>query len=499
MDELRLDLANVRIRTPGLDETAALNYLYASEDVPSLAHDILRDGYLDNEIPIVARENGEYVVLEGNRRIAALKGLNDPSAVPSREQQLQRLISRYEDSPFPSEIRVMVAPDRATAQPLLARLHTSNPKKSWPREQQAVFYHSQLSQATTPDDLRRLYPSEARNITRFLRMAEMWDLVRTMKFQDKQLKEYIAADQLKMTAFEYAYAKPMIQVLAGLNFDKNGLLTRKLAKAEERVLTRILQDIKSGLLNTRAPQLKANTDEHAAYIAELALVLEGKTRADFTFDAGGSGQDSNDDRGSEEDERPDETTSDGTSSGDEYGGRGGDSSGPGTERPTDSGGNGNSDSSGRNPNRGSTRARLNMTGVDYANTSPGLRRRFEELSRLNVREFPNATFDLLRTVLECSIKQYFRDIGEPLAVGSTLGPSVIELAKHFQSDKKLTLIINAINRRGRLKSEEFQLTYEALNASNHEPDAFADSEYVHASWDRLVPLITRLLQGKQMN
>lgn len=49
----------------------------------------LRDGYFDNEVPIGVEENGEYVVLEGNRRVSALKAVgrraaNAPSACGER-------------------------------------------------------------------------------------------------------------------------------------------------------------------------------------------------------------------------------------------------------------------------------------------------------------------------------------------------------------------------------------------------------------------------------
>ena len=48
-----------------------------------------------------------------------------------------------------------------------------------------------------------------------------------------------------------------------------------------------------------------------------------------------------------------------------------------------------------------------MEGFEYQGSSAGLRRRFEELKRLDVRDFPNAAHDLLRTVLECAIKDHF--------------------------------------------------------------------------------------------
>ena len=144
LDELDLDLRNVRI--PGaFDQSAIASYLVEAADLIDLAVGILRDGYLDNELPVVTDENGRRVVLEGNRRITALKAIRDPSLLGKYAARLERWLGRYPDADTPTEVRVMVAPSREAAQPLLARLHTRNPKKSWLREQQAVFYHAQLS------------------------------------------------------------------------------------------------------------------------------------------------------------------------------------------------------------------------------------------------------------------------------------------------------------------------------------------------------------------
>ena len=57
------------------DEAGALKYLFASEDVLGAARLILRDGYFDNEVPIVTSASASggsspYTVLEGNRRVS---------------------------------------------------------------------------------------------------------------------------------------------------------------------------------------------------------------------------------------------------------------------------------------------------------------------------------------------------------------------------------------------------------------------------------------------
>ncbi len=136
LNGLLLDLDNYRIPTHRDDEAAALKYLFASEDVLGggdvssvmVASTTRSRGGLDRE---GSADKPPYIVLEGNRRVSALKALQDPSVVPGHETELRALLKRYavEAENLPKRIRVLVAPDRATAAPHVARLHTGISKR----------------------------------------------------------------------------------------------------------------------------------------------------------------------------------------------------------------------------------------------------------------------------------------------------------------------------------------------------------------------------------
>jgi hypothetical protein len=93
VDDLRLDLENYRIPLRPDDDLAALRYLFAAEEVLTLVKQLLRDGYFDNEVPIVVEESGEHVVLEGNRRVSALKAIRNPGLVPHHEAEVRALLT----------------------------------------------------------------------------------------------------------------------------------------------------------------------------------------------------------------------------------------------------------------------------------------------------------------------------------------------------------------------------------------------------------------------
>jgi hypothetical protein len=493
LDELDLDLRNVRIPFEGRDEAAIAAYLVESADLLGLAGDILRDGYLDNELPVVARENDRWVVMEGNRRIAALKAIRHPSLLGKSAARLGRLMQRYPDAEIPAQIRVMVSPSREAAQPMLARLHTSNPKRAWIREQQAVFYHAQLSTMTV-DELRARYPTEARYIPRFLRMGEMRKVIRGMRYDDKDLEDFVKSSRLSMSSLEYAYSKPKIQEALGLVFSKDGLLSSThVSEGQRRALMYLLGLFRDGRLDTRSPELIASNGQHEVFAEELRRLVDGSAADSTSSGPGESGAPGGDGASRQPGGAKTEAGN---------GGGPGGQPGAGDQADADHGTTGNSAGSGgadstqpgtRGPNRGETLTRLATDGFTYRGTSDGMRRRFEELRRLDVQQFPNAAYDLLRTVLECAIKDYYASKGQRLPPGKTLGYCIEQLARDFQGSQRMTSHINAINRRGRMTASQFSPTETSLNANNHEPDSFVTAREVHEGWGRIKPVLVEIV------
>lgn len=507
LDDLLLDVQNVRLAIEGLDDAGIASYLVEAEDLLGLARDLLRDGYVDNELPIVVAEGNHYVVLEANRRVAVLKAVADPSILGRHAPTLERLLTRYPDAGTPTNIRVMVAPSREAAQPVLARLHTGSPKKAWIREQQAIFYHAQLSKTVTVDDLRAQYPREANKIVSFIRMGEVRELIRGLRYDDSELQEFVETSKLKMSSLEYAYDRPMICEVLGLKFNAQGLLeTKRLTAGQRRGMMYLLGRFKSGTLNTRSPELKATGTPHDTLVAALSRIVSGDSsggdssastggdQSGAAASSGGSGGAASGAGGG--------PTGAGTGTGTGSGGSGsgapgsgGSGAGQGASAGGSTGSGGPAGGSGsRGPNRGSTLSQLDFSGFAYTGVHPGLRRRFEELKTINVRDFPNAAYDLLRTVLECSIKEYFAVQGlTTLQANAMLQASITALAGHFQSDRSMTTWINAINRSGRMPTSQYSGTADSLNANNHNPAAFASYTDIHEAWDRLKPILTRLV------
>ena len=285
--DLCLDLRNYRLSDQPSDEQAALLSLFAAENAFELVGQILRNGYFDNEIPVVTEEDGHYVVLEGNRRVSALKALLDPASVPDHQAEIDRLLVRhsFEAANLPSKIRVMVSPNRDAVTGHVLRLHTGRSKKSWDIDQQANYYYG--LDPTRPR--HRRHPSGVPEaVPRFLQMGAARRFLNGVRGLDEDLVEFVAR-QLPMTAFEFAYRRPEIAAVIGLNFVEGGVLepTGKTAEAigaglttgQRKALVYLLEGFRGrsgqARLNTRSPQFKRDTPELRALVDILTSVSGG--------------------------------------------------------------------------------------------------------------------------------------------------------------------------------------------------------------------------------
>lgn len=85
VSELSFDLKNPRLIEFGLTSAstaeAVIRILWDAMDVEELALSIAASGFFRHEPLIIVQEQGKYVVIEGNRRLAAVKLLLDPALV----------------------------------------------------------------------------------------------------------------------------------------------------------------------------------------------------------------------------------------------------------------------------------------------------------------------------------------------------------------------------------------------------------------------------------
>lgn len=126
LNSLLLDKENARhgVRE---DQTAILKWMASQTKVMTLAQSIAEHGLNPGELPLVIPAGDEqllYLVVEGNRRIAALKMLQDPEKCPDETARRQfRKLRKESLIPLPTELRCVVLPDLGAAAPWIKLRH----------------------------------------------------------------------------------------------------------------------------------------------------------------------------------------------------------------------------------------------------------------------------------------------------------------------------------------------------------------------------------------
>ena len=89
-------------RTRGRAPQEIIQYLFDHDKALDVARSIAAHGYFENEPLLAVFEGSRYVVVEGNRRLAALKALKAPGLLTSNiRKQVERLVSQTDSTQFP--------------------------------------------------------------------------------------------------------------------------------------------------------------------------------------------------------------------------------------------------------------------------------------------------------------------------------------------------------------------------------------------------------------
>jgi hypothetical protein len=122
---LHMDVRNPRAGAQEFrSEDDAVSHLIASADLDEIVRSIQSAGWIDYEPLIV--ERGTNIVLEGNRRLAAIRLMTIPQLRDSLNYTLPEGVGNH---PAPVEVRVRYVADRAEARNFIAFKHINGPAK----------------------------------------------------------------------------------------------------------------------------------------------------------------------------------------------------------------------------------------------------------------------------------------------------------------------------------------------------------------------------------
>ena len=232
IDNLKLDVKNPRFSyqsTKEMNQTEIVKYLIENHAVYELAKAIAINGYLLNEEPIVCKEGDSYVVLEGNRRVAACKILLNPYKFlsPQRAKEL----SKYD--PIDDKLRCNIAPTRRDADTLIYNKHTGIPLQKWDKVSQDAFLANLLqSENLSAEQVAYKLSVPASEIRKALRRHSIHQYSIKLFQSDPYELEQIREQSFPITNFERFYDDERGLNFLGLTFGSNGEIQKRLPDDE---------------------------------------------------------------------------------------------------------------------------------------------------------------------------------------------------------------------------------------------------------------------------
>lgn len=184
LDNLKFDAKNPRlpVRLQGItDESKVIDYMVKYGNIIELMLSIAETGYSDAEPLLIVKEtDGTYIVVEGNRRLAALKLLSKPELTKVRTQSIKDVISDAKN--IPTEIPCILYPNREDVLDYLGYRHITG-VKDWGALEKAR-YLDQLYQIHIKDTSQdKIYQKLAKMIGS--RSDYVYKLHTALKLYDK--------------------------------------------------------------------------------------------------------------------------------------------------------------------------------------------------------------------------------------------------------------------------------------------------------------------------
>ena len=218
---LQLDVNNPRIRynKNNLNQAEILKLLIQKEKIYELAKKISEEGYFVCEEPIICIENGKKVVLEGNRRIAALKLLQDPKKYLNTARANVLLKNTLANNIHYDKIRCYIAPNRLQANPIIYERHKGDAVKRWETGNQYSFVAEMYSKdGLSIEDICKVLNENRSEVMKTIKTYNLF--IEGQKILDKE-GLHIDTDNFNLTNLERFYSVDTAKQFLGIDFDND--------------------------------------------------------------------------------------------------------------------------------------------------------------------------------------------------------------------------------------------------------------------------------------
>ena len=275
-----LDSENPRIPDTYSKATqkSLLHELVLNEKVYELAKNIADNGYFPNDSLITVKENNKHIVLEGNRRLAALKLLITPDAAPDIWRAKFSSLSQNIPISLFDNVDVMVAPSRQAAAPIIMSRHTLNQIEKWNPVMQDKFYMNLIKQNLDPDDIAKEFNVKLSTIKDAVQRHTMYTITCRLQLPDEISTIVQNPREFPVTTLERLYQNSDVRSFLGISFDNGTSLVGKVNMSEFNLAFQtIVSDVATKKLDSR---MANSSGDIKLYLKEIKG-LKPKKKGEF--------------------------------------------------------------------------------------------------------------------------------------------------------------------------------------------------------------------------
>jgi hypothetical protein len=259
---LHLDQKNPRL---GRETTAnapreIIQHLFEHDKALEVAESIVGRGYFPNEPLLAVREAGRVVVIEGNRRLAALKALAQPGLLEGRVAgRVEGLARRLKDPKEIATVPVTLAPNRRATDRQIAGRHIGMPVLAWQAENRASFILDKLDEGYSNESLRDELGFTLADIQAARQTRAIADMARSLDLPEEVQAKLDAPRAKVFTTLERVFDSSVGRANLGVEPDSSlGLRGKTTPVAFKRAFTRLVSDVALKKVSSRS--LNKNED-----------------------------------------------------------------------------------------------------------------------------------------------------------------------------------------------------------------------------------------------
>lgn len=365
---LYLDSRNPRIPHVAGDtkQRDLVAQLIEHDKVYELAKDIAGQGYFPTEVLIGVEEGSRKIILEGNRRLAALKLLLSPEFAPLKYQKRFQALHLQVAPETISRVRVVFAPSRDDAAPIIVKRHTVGGVKRWERSQQAQYLREFVDGEHSIEELARRLGIPKADLSSMLKSDTMYQVANSLALSEETRAIVSDPRAFNISTLERLVDNASFGPFIGIAFDEFGQFKGKVDRGEfERAYARIISDIAHDVIDSR----KINSDKQIKdYLGSL-----GKDKPNLSKKGSFSSENFfSDAQTDDNDIDPDEDL----------------------------------------PKRPRRHKGLIPSNIKCKLTNPRIEGLFKELRRLNVADYPNSSGVTFRVFFELLVANYLDKTGK---------------------------------------------------------------------------------------